>query len=62
MSKFIDGKKAQEATPNVLKEMKFHQTINLGRVEVLRVWGGWIYWSFESSKVVTAVFVPKRTD
>lgn len=61
MSKFIDPIKAKGATAIVLKEMDLHDTIELGRVYVLRVWGGWIYWSFEGAKVVTSVFVPQRT-
>ena len=59
MSAFIDAKKAKEATPIFLKEMEIHQIIDLGRVFVLRVWGGWIYYTFEGSKPNSAVFVPQ---
>ena len=61
MPPFIDAAKSKNATPIILKEMEFHQTIDLGRVHILRVWGGWIYYSFEAAKVVSAVFVPQRT-
>ena len=60
MPTFIDPKKAKDTTAIILKEMNLHETIDLGRVHILRVWGGWIYWSFESSKVVAAVFVPQE--
>ena len=59
MSLFIDGEKAKEVTAMVLKEMDLHQMIDLGGVYILRVWGGWIYWSFEGAKAATAVFVPQ---
>jgi len=59
MSVFIDGQKAKRASPAALKEMEIHETIDLGRVHILRVWGGWIYYSFENAKVVSAVFVPQ---
>ncbi len=61
MPVFIDPMKAKEATAIALKDMDMHATINLGRVYILRVWGGWIYWSFEGSKAVVAVFVPQTT-
>jgi hypothetical protein len=57
----IDAEKAKKATPQILKDMEIHETIDLGRVHILRVWAGWIYWSFEESKVVAAVFVPQTT-
>jgi len=57
----IDAAKAKKATSQTLKDMKIHDTIDLGRVHILRVWAGWIYWSFENSKVVAAVFVPQTT-
>ena len=61
MPLFIDPAKAKGVTPVVLNEMKLHSMIDLGRVFILRVWGGWIYWSFEGAKVATAVFVPQGT-
>ena len=61
MSLFIDPAKAKNATPIVLKDMDLHETIDLGRVHILRVWGGWIYYSLEAAKVISAVFVPQRT-
>jgi len=61
MSVFIDGAKAKKATPQALKDMNLHQTIDLGRVHILRVWAGWIYYSFEAAKVVSAVFVPQTS-
>jgi hypothetical protein len=45
MSAFIDPVKAVKATPIVLKEMNFHEIKDLGRVHVLRVWAGWIYFT-----------------
>ena len=60
MAIYLDPKKAKEATPIVLKDMDFHELRDLGRVQVLRVWAGWIYFTFEGSKVVTSVFVPQR--
>lgn len=57
----IDAAKAKKATSQVLTDMEIHDTIDLGRVHILRVWAGWIYWSFEDSKVVAAVFVPQTT-
>ncbi len=63
MPVFIDATKAKSATPMVLDEMEMHETIDLGRVHILRVGGGWIYYSFENAKVVSAVFVPQtRSD
>jgi len=59
MPAFIDAMKAKSATSTALKEMEMHQTIDLGRVHILRVWGGWIYYSFEHAEVATAVFVPR---
>lgn len=59
MASFIDPAKAKKATAIVLKDMNLHETIDLGRVHILRVWAGWIYWSFEGAKAVTAVFVPQ---
>lgn len=61
MPAFIETTKAKGATAEVLKDMNLHETIDLGRVHILRVWAGWIYWSFENAKVVAAVFVPQRT-
>ncbi len=61
MPTFIDGKKAKEITPTAVKEMNFHDTKDLGRVHILRVWAGWIYYSFENAKVSSAVFVPQTT-
>ena len=62
MSKFIDGAKAKGVTAQDLQDMNLHGTKDLGRVHILRVWAGWIYWSFENAKVVTAVFVPEKRD
>jgi len=61
MPSFVDTKKAKITTAKVLKDMEMHQMIDLGRVHILRVWGGWIYWSFENAKVVAAVFVPQTS-
>ena len=60
MGVFIEPAKAKEATALKLKEMNLHEKIGLGRVHILRVWGGWIYYSFEASKVSSAVFVPQE--
>ena len=57
----IDAAKAKKVTSQILKDMEIHDTINLGRVHILRVWAGWIHWSFENLKVVAAVFVPQTT-
>ena len=61
MAAFIDPAKAKETTAEDLKNMNLHSMIDLGRVHVLRVWAGWIYWAFEHGEPVTAVFVPQTT-
>lgn len=61
MTAFIEPAKAKKVTAEVLKNMDLHQMIDLGRVYILRVWAGWIYWNLEPSKPVTAVFVPQTT-
>ncbi|HUU16028.1 MAG TPA: hypothetical protein VMW72_02670 [Sedimentisphaerales bacterium] len=59
MHEFIDAAKATKVTAKVLDDMEMCEMIDLGRVHILRVWRGWIYYSFEDSKVVSAVFVPQ---
>ncbi len=61
MPAFIEDSKAKNATAKVLKDMEMHEMIDLGRVHILRVWAGWIYWSFENAKVAAAVFVPQTS-
>jgi len=56
---FIDPEKVKDATPIVLKEMNLHEMKVLGHLHILRVWGGWIYWSFVGTEAVTGVFVPQ---
>ena len=56
MAAFITKK----VTAKVLDDMEICDIIDLGRVHVLRVWRGWIYYSFEASKVASAVFVPQE--
>jgi len=60
MPVFIDTQKSKKITAKDLKDMELHDMKDLGRVHILRVWGGWIYWSFEASKVASAVFVPQE--
>ncbi len=59
MSAFIEPAKAKKVTAKVLDDMEMCDMIDLGRVHILRVWRGWIYYSFEQAKVVSAVFVPQ---
>jgi len=59
MPAFIEPTKAKKVTAKVLSDMEMCDMIDLGRVHILRVWGGWIYYSFEQAKVVSAVFVPQ---
>ena len=61
MTYFIEKDKAEKATPVALKNMNFHEMIDLGRVQILRVWCGWIYWSIEKGAVTAAVFVPQTS-
>ncbi len=60
MPAFIDTAKAKKVTAKVLDDMEMCEMIDLGRVHILRVWRGWIYYSFEASKVASAVFVPQE--
>ena len=60
MPAFIEPQKAKKLTAKDLEDMELHDMKDLGRVHILRVWGGWIYWSFENAKVVAGVFVPQR--
>lgn len=50
----------KKVTAKVLDDMEMCDMLDLGRVHVLRVWRGWIYYSFEASKVVSAVYVPQE--
>lgn len=60
MPAFINPQKAKSATEKVLKDMEMHTTISLGRVHILRVLAGWIYYSSDEGKVSAAVFVPQK--
>ena len=58
----IDQTKAQEVNALTLEEMNLHEEMYLGhRTSIVRVYGGWIYYAFEGSKVVSAVYVPQTT-
>lgn len=59
MGVFIDTAKAKQCDASTLRDMELHDMIDLGRVHVLRVWAGWIYYSFENAKVASATFVPQ---
>jgi len=61
MPAFIEREKSREVNALKLKEMSLHEMIDLGRVHILRVWGGWIYYIFKGSEVISAVYVPQTS-
>ena len=62
MPDYIDKIKAKEINSKCLEQMKLHDMENLGCVQILRVWGGWIYYICNfSGEVLSTEFVPKTT-
>ena len=55
----IDTAKANQIDESHLLTMRTNKTVELGNVSILKVMGGWIYYTYGPDIDISAVFVPE---